>query len=93
MAVLEGISLIAAKARTRSRTSSIQDFDEWSGPVTFDFHATDDLFSGPDVAKILDILWEMTNLYGKGGVYGTLVRVDVHIAFFELSLRKVDVAM
>lgn len=91
MAVLEGISLIGAKARTRSRTSTIQDFNEWSGPVTFDFHATDDLFSGSDVAKVLDVLWEMTNLYGKGGVYGTLVRVDVHIAFFELSLQKVAV--
>ena len=36
-----------------------------------------DLFSGADVAMILDALWEMTNLYGKGEVYGCLVRVEV----------------
>lgn len=93
MGVLEGISLIGTKARTRSRTSSIQDFHETSGPVIFDFHATDDLFSGSDLAMLLDVLWEMTNMYGKSGVYGTLVRVDDYIAYFELSLQRVAVAM
>ena len=38
---------------------------------------------------ILDTLWEMTTLYGKGEVYGCLVRVEVHIAYFELGLKKV----
>lgn len=89
MGVLEGISLIGAKARARSRLSSIEDFHEESGPVSFDFHATEDLFRGSDVAMILDALWEMTNLYGKGEVYGCLVRVEVHIAYFELGLKKV----
>lgn len=92
MGVLEGISLIGAKARARSRTSSIQDFHEMSGPVTFDFHATDDLFSGSDLAMVLDVLWEMTNLYGKGGVYGGLLRIDDYIAYYELALQKVSVA-
>ena len=64
MGVLEGISIIGAKARSQSRTATIQDFHEESGPVMFGFHATDDLFAGSDVAKILDVLWEMTNLYG-----------------------------
>lgn len=91
MGVLEGISIIGAKARSHSGLALIQDFHEESGPVMFGFHATDDLFRGRDVAKILDVLWEMTNRYGKGGVYGCLVRVDVHIAFFELSLKKVVV--
>ena len=88
MAVLEGISLIGSKARSQSRLSSIQDFREESGPVTFVFHATEDLFSGPNVAKVLDALWEMTNSYGKGEVYGCLVRVEVTTAYFELGLKK-----
>ena len=93
MGVLEGISHIGAKARSQSRTATIQDFHEESGPVMFGFHATDDLFAGSDVAKILDVLWQMTNLYGKARVYGVLVRVDVHTAFFELALKKVAVAI
>lgn len=92
MGVLEGISIIGAKARSHSRLATIKDFCEESGPVMFAFHATEDLFRGSDVAKVLDALWEMTNLYGKGGVYGSLVRVGVHIAFFELSLKKAAVA-
>lgn len=92
MGVLEGISIIAARARSQSRTATIQDFHEESVPVTFDFHATDDLFSGSDVAKVLDVLWEMTNLYGKSRVYGSLVRVDVHIAFFELVVQQAALA-
>lgn len=89
MGVLEGISLIGAKARSRSRLSTIKDFREESGPVTFVFHATDDLFRGADVADVLNVLWEMVNSYGKGGVYGCLVRVEVNTAFFELELRTV----
>ena len=92
MGVLEGISIIGAKARAHSRGALIQDFHEDSGPVMFVFHATDDLFRGSDVAKVLDVLWEMTNLYGKGEVYGCLVRVEVHTAYFELGLKKVAVA-
>ena len=92
MGVLEGISLIGAKARSHSRTATIEDFHEDSGPVSFDFHATEELFRGADVAKILDALWDMTNLYGKGEVYGCLVRAGVHIAFFELGLKKMAVA-
>lgn len=91
MGVLEGISIIGAKARSHSRLATIEDFREESGPVSFAFHATEDLFSGPDVAKILNVLWEMTNRYGKGEVYGSLVKVGIHTAFFELGLKKVAV--
>ena len=90
MAVLEGISIIGAKARSRSRLATIEDFNEQSGPVLFRFHATEDLFRGADVAKVLDVLWHMTNLYGKGEVYGCLVRVGVHTAYLELELRKAE---
>ena len=93
MGVLEGISLIGARARSQSRTSTIQDFHEMSGAVIFDFHATDDLFSGSDIAMVLDVLWEMTNRYGKGGVYGAQRRVEDYIAYFELALQKVAVGM
>jgi len=88
MGVLEGISLIGTKARAHSHLALIQDYDETEGPVTFRFHATEDLFQGSDIGKLLDQLWEMTNLYGKGKVYGRLVRVEVTIAFFEITLRK-----
>ena len=89
MGVLESISIIAGKARSQARLSSIQDFHEISGAVTFRFHATEELFSGPELAGILDALWDMTNRYGKGAVYGSLVRVGVPIAHFELELRRV----
>ena len=92
MGVLEGISIIGTEARSQSRLATIKDFHGESGPVMFSFHATEDLFRGGDVARILDALWQMTNLYGKGGVYGSLVRADVHIAYFRLSLKVVDVA-
>ncbi|KAF6235272.1 hypothetical protein HO173_006466 [Letharia columbiana] len=92
MGVLEGISIIGAKARSQSRLALIENFHEDSGPVTFDFHATEDLFRGSDVGKILDVLWEMTNQYGKGGVYGCLVMEDIHTAYFNLALKKVAVA-
>lgn len=92
MGVLEGISLIGAAARSQSRMATIRDFHHETGPVTFGFHATEELFRGSDVAMILDKLWEMTNLYGKGGVYGSLVRAGVHIAYYELILKKVAVS-
>lgn len=91
MGVLEGISLIGAKARSHSRLATIQNFREESGPVTFVFRATDELFRGKDVARVLDVLWDMTNSYGKGEVYGCLVRAEVITACFELALKKVAV--
>ncbi|CAD6586828.1 MAG: hypothetical protein ASARMPREDX12_002526 [Alectoria sarmentosa] len=89
MGVLEGISFLGAKARAQSRLASIEDFDEESGPVMFRFHATEELFSGQEIAMVLDALWEMTNRYGKGGVYGCLIRVGFHTGFFELALKRV----
>jgi len=89
MGVLGGISVISAKVRAQSGLALIQDYHESEGPVTFRFHATDDLFRGRDVSKLLDQLWEMTNLYGKGELYGCLVRAGIISAFFELLLRKV----
>ena len=90
MGVLEGISFLGAKARAQSRLASIEDFDEESGPVMFRFHATEELFSGQEIAMVLDALWEMTNRYGKGGVYGCLIRVGFHTGFFELALKRVE---
>lgn len=89
MGVLGGISVIGAKVRAQSGLALIQDYHQSEGPVTFRFHAVDDLFSGQDISKLLDQLWEMTNLYGKGEVYGCLVRADIISAYFELLLRKV----
>lgn len=57
--------------------------------MDFGFHATEDfLFKGRDVARVLDVLWQMTHLYGKAEVYGSLVRAGIHTAYFELGLRK-----
>lgn len=57
----------------------------------FHFHGTEDLFCGSDIALILDVLWQMTNSYGKGEVYGSLLRVKTRIAYFELGLKKAAV--
>lgn len=90
MDVLSSISIITGRARSKSRLSSIQDFNDISGAVIFRFHGTEDLFSGPEIAGVLDALWTMTNRYGKSGVYGSLVRVGLPIAQFELKIRGVD---
>ena len=89
MDVLSSISIITGKARHKSRLSSIQDFNGISGAVTFRFHGTEDLFSGPEIAGILDAIWTMTNRYGKSGIYGSLVREGLPIAHFELEIRGV----
>ena len=89
MDVLSDISEITRKARAKSRLSSIQDFDQISGAVTFKFHGTEGLFSGPEIAGVLDALWTMTNSYGKSGVYGSLVRVGLPIAHLQLEIRGV----
>ena len=89
MDVLSSISIIAGKARVKSRLSSIEDFNQISGAVTFRFHGTEGLFSGPEIAGIVDALWTMTNRYGKSGVYGSLVRVGLPIAHFQLEIRGV----
>ena len=89
MDVLSSISIIAGKARVKSRLSSIEDFNQISGAVTFKFHGTEGLFSGPEVAGVVDALWTMTNRYGKSGVYGSLVRVGLPIAHFVLEIRGV----
>lgn len=88
MGVLEGISVISARVRGHSSLSLIQNYHDTEGPVTFRFHAVDDLFKGREIAMLLDQLWEMTNMYGKGAVYGCLVKVDDHIAYFEILLQK-----
>lgn len=59
-----------------------------SGSVEFWFHATEELFTGSDVASVLEVVAEMTNVYGAAGVDGSLVKGDeVEIAYFELGLR------
>ena len=87
MDVLSSISIITGKARAKSRLSTIEDFNQISGAVSFRFHGTEGLFSGPEIAGVLDALWTMTNRYGKSGVYGLLVRVGLPIAHFELEIR------
>ncbi len=88
MGVLEGISVIDARVRAHSQLALIQDYQETEGPVTFRFHAMDDLFKGREIAQLLDQLWEMTNLYGKSQVYGRLVRVEEITAYFEILLQR-----
>lgn len=90
MAVLAGLSVLAAKARSQSsRLATVRDFHAANGPVAFGFHATEDFFfRGRDVARVLDGLWQMTHLYGKAEVFGSLVRAGVHTAYFELRLGK-----
>lgn len=39
------------------------------------------------VRRVLDQMWQMTNLHGKGGFYGRLVRREITVAFFELVLQ------
>lgn len=89
MDVLSSISIITLEARFKTRLSKVQDFHEISGAVTFRFHGTEEVFSGSDLAGVLDALWTMTNRYGKSGVYGSLVRVGLPIAHFELEIREV----
>lgn len=88
MGVLEGISVISAKVRGYSKLSLIENYHDTEGPVTFRFHATDELFKGREVAMLLDQLWDMTNRFGKGEVYGCLVKMDDIIAYFKIILQK-----
>ncbi|MCJ1456489.1 hypothetical protein MMC28_006850 [Mycoblastus sanguinarius] len=88
--ILGDIRLLGARARSEgSRLSMIQDWHAVSGSVEFGFHATEELllFSGSDVAMVLEVLAEMVNIYGAAGISGSLVKVDVEIAYFELALK------
>lgn len=86
--VLEAISFICAKARGRGQLPLLQDFDMTEGPVSFRLHAMEDDVQYVVVRKVLDQMWQMTNLHGKGGVYGRLLRGDHNVAFFELVLQE-----
>lgn len=89
LGVLEAIRAIAVRARAQARLNLIHHFEQREGPVIFRFEATDESFRGEDVGMLLDQLWDMYNRYGKGDVFGRLVKVGFDTAYFEIVLRKV----
>lgn len=86
--ILGDIRLLGVRARAEGPgLALIQNWHDVSGSVEFWFHAAEELFTGSDVASVLEVVAEMTNVYGAAGVDGSLVKGGVEIAYFELGLR------
>ena len=65
----------------------MQNYHDKSGNVEFAFHGTVALFRGSEIAMVLEVIWQMTNLYGAAGIYGSLVNTGADIAYFQLGLN------
>ena len=87
--IVGDIRLIENKVRTQgTRLAMMKDYHGMSGNVDFLFHATGyNFFRGSEIALVVDMIAEMTNLYGAADLYGRLVNTGVVIAYFQLSIR------
>ena len=86
--IVADIRLLDAKVRSEgTRLALMVDYHSQSGLVEFGFHGIDNFFRGSEIAMILDMLAELTNLYGAAEIYGTLVLDDVDIAEFIIALK------
>ena len=88
---LDSISIISQRVRTQgTRLAMMQEYHDQSIPVVFRFRSKGDaFFRGSEIASILDLLRELTNLYGTAAVSGRLVRAQIDvIAYFDLALKS-----
>ncbi|KAL6718730.1 hypothetical protein ACLMJK_002964 [Lecanora helva] len=88
-AVVGDIRLLASTVRKEgTRMAMMQDWHRQSGFVEFGFHSGGHFFfRGSEIALILDLLADLTNLYGAAGIYGRLVNGNIYIAEFEIALN------
>ena len=86
--------MISAKVRSEgTRLAMMSSYHRISGAVEFAFEATEQFtFRGSEIAMVVDVIWELTNVYGAARIYGSLVNTGVNIAFFELGLMSVSSA-
>ena len=86
--VVGDIRLLEAKVRSEgTRLAMMVDYHRQSGLVQFSFHGMEHFFRGSEIALILDMIAEMTNLYGAASIYGRLVKDGVDIAEFLIDLK------
>lgn len=86
---LGDIKLIATKIRNEGpHLAMIHDRLEISGSVWFAFHAKGfNSFRGSEVAMVVELIGDLTNLYGAADIFGALVKTDEDIAEFQIGLR------